>query len=245
MLPRDRVEALLDPGDALPGDRPARRARDVRRRDPGRRPHRGGRPRHGAVNAWWLANDATVKGGTYFPMTVKKHLRAQEIAAGKQAALPLPRRLRRRQPAQPGRGLPRPRPLRPHLLQPGPHVGRRHPAGGRRDGLLHGRRRLRARNGGRKRHRAPAGHHLPRRAAAGEERPPARSSSAEDLGGGDLHARTSGVVDHLAETRRPRARDRAPHRRHLQPRRSAWRSTSRPPRDPLLDPATARRRRAA
>src|SRR5258708_39780486 len=27
-----------------------------------------------------IANDATVKGGTYFPMTVKKHLRAQEIA---------------------------------------------------------------------------------------------------------------------------------------------------------------------
>src|SRR5690606_29199533 len=28
----------------------------------------------------FVANDATVKGGTYFPMTVKKHLRAQEIA---------------------------------------------------------------------------------------------------------------------------------------------------------------------
>ena len=27
-----------------------------------------------------VANDATVKGGTYFPMTVKKHLRAQEVA---------------------------------------------------------------------------------------------------------------------------------------------------------------------
>ena len=27
-----------------------------------------------------VANDATVKGGTYFPITVKKHLRAQEIA---------------------------------------------------------------------------------------------------------------------------------------------------------------------
>src|SRR5215470_14035648 len=27
-----------------------------------------------------IANDATIKGGTYFPMTVKKHLRAQEIA---------------------------------------------------------------------------------------------------------------------------------------------------------------------
>ena len=28
-----------------------------------------------------VANDATVKGGTYYPLTVKKHLRAQEIAA--------------------------------------------------------------------------------------------------------------------------------------------------------------------
>lgn len=27
-----------------------------------------------------VANDATVKGGTYYPMTVKKHLRAQEVA---------------------------------------------------------------------------------------------------------------------------------------------------------------------
>ena len=27
-----------------------------------------------------VCNDATVKGGTYFPMTIKKHLRAQEIA---------------------------------------------------------------------------------------------------------------------------------------------------------------------
>ena len=27
-----------------------------------------------------MANDATVKGGTYYPMTVKKHLRAQEVA---------------------------------------------------------------------------------------------------------------------------------------------------------------------
>jgi 3-methylcrotonyl-CoA carboxylase beta subunit len=28
-----------------------------------------------------VANDATVKGGTYFPITVKKHLRAQQIAS--------------------------------------------------------------------------------------------------------------------------------------------------------------------
>ena len=29
----------------------------------------------------FVANDSTVKGGTYYPITVKKHLRAQEIAA--------------------------------------------------------------------------------------------------------------------------------------------------------------------
>jgi len=34
---------------------------------------------HG-IECLFVANDATVKGGTYFPMTVKKHLRAQEIA---------------------------------------------------------------------------------------------------------------------------------------------------------------------
>jgi hypothetical protein len=90
-----------------------------------------------------VANDATVKGGTYYPLTVKKHLRAQEIAA-EPPALHLPGRFRRRQPAEPGRGLPRPRPLRPHLLQPGQHVGAGHPADRRGDGLVHGRRRLRA-----------------------------------------------------------------------------------------------------
>jgi 3-methylcrotonyl-CoA carboxylase beta subunit len=78
-----------------------------------------------------VANDATVKGGTYYPMTVKKHLRAQEIAL--QNHLPciylvdsgganLPNA---------GRGLPRPRALRPHLLQPGqrcrPRASRRSP----------------------------------------------------------------------------------------------------------------------
>ncbi len=46
-----------------------------------------------------VANDATVKGGTYFPMTVKKHLRAQEIAQQNHLALHLPGRLRRRESA--------------------------------------------------------------------------------------------------------------------------------------------------
>ena len=47
-------------------------------------------------------------------------------------AVPLPRRLGRRLPPAPGRGLPRPRPLRPHLLQPGAAVRPRDPADRRR-----------------------------------------------------------------------------------------------------------------
>lgn len=37
-------------------------------------------PVHGRL-CMFVANDPTVKGGTYFPITIKKHLRAQEIAA--------------------------------------------------------------------------------------------------------------------------------------------------------------------
>ena len=63
-----------------------------------------------------VANDATVKGGTYFPLTVKKHLRAQQIALENHLAVRLPGRFRRRISALAGRGLPRPRALRRHLL---------------------------------------------------------------------------------------------------------------------------------
>jgi 3-methylcrotonyl-CoA carboxylase beta subunit len=55
-----------------------------------------------------VANDATVKGGTYYPMTVKKHLRAQEIALANRLPC-LPGRLGRRVPAAPGPRVPRPR----------------------------------------------------------------------------------------------------------------------------------------
>ena len=37
-----------------------------------------------------VANDATVRGGTYYPITVKKHLRAQEIAAENRPPITLP-----------------------------------------------------------------------------------------------------------------------------------------------------------
>jgi 3-methylcrotonyl-CoA carboxylase beta subunit len=79
LLPRDRVTALLDPGspflefsqlaafEMYNGDAPAA----------------GIITGIGRVNGQEVvvvANDATVKGGTYYPLTVKKHLRAQEIA---------------------------------------------------------------------------------------------------------------------------------------------------------------------
>ncbi|MBB3949058.1 carboxyl transferase domain-containing protein [Aureimonas jatrophae] len=80
LLARDRVERLLDPGSPFleigafaahglyDGDVPA--AGVV-----------AGIGRVEGQEVMVLANDATVKGGTYFPLTVKKHLRAQEIAA--------------------------------------------------------------------------------------------------------------------------------------------------------------------
>jgi 3-methylcrotonyl-CoA carboxylase beta subunit len=80
LLPRDRVRALLDPGSPFlelsqlaaygmyGDDAPAAGIVTGIGRVEGR-------------EVVIVANDATVKGGTYYPMTVKKHLRAQEIAA--------------------------------------------------------------------------------------------------------------------------------------------------------------------
>ncbi|MFE5211165.1 carboxyl transferase domain-containing protein [Streptomyces sp. NPDC056600] len=79
LLPRERVDTLLDPGspflelaplaaDGLYG---------------GQAPAAGviaGIGRVSGRECVVVANDATVKGGTYYPMTVKKHLRAQEVA---------------------------------------------------------------------------------------------------------------------------------------------------------------------
>ena len=80
LLPRERVRALLDPGAPFlemsqlaaygmyEGDAPSAGIITGIGRIEGR-------------EVVVVANDATVKGGTYYPMTVKKHLRAQEIAA--------------------------------------------------------------------------------------------------------------------------------------------------------------------
>ena len=74
-----------------------------------------------------VANDATVKGGTYFPVTVQEAPARAGDRTREPAALPVPGRLGRGVPAAAGRGVPGPRPLRPHLLQPGAHE-RRGPA---------------------------------------------------------------------------------------------------------------------
>jgi 3-methylcrotonyl-CoA carboxylase beta subunit len=79
LLPRERIAAILDPGSPFLELSPLA-AHGL---------YGGDAPSAGIVTGVGLvegrevmivANDATVKGGTYFPMTVKKHVRAQEVA---------------------------------------------------------------------------------------------------------------------------------------------------------------------
>jgi 3-methylcrotonyl-CoA carboxylase beta subunit len=145
-----------------------------------------------------VANDATVKGGTYYPMTVKKHLRAQEIA------------LENRLPCiylvdSGGAFLPR----QAEVFPDRDHFGRIffHQATMSAQGIAQIAAVLGSCTAG--------GAYVPAmsdetvivrgqgtiflggpplvKAATGEE------VSAEELGGGELHARRSGVVDHLAD----------------------------------------------
>src|SRR5205809_1456183 len=79
LLPRDRVERLLDPGTAFLELSPL--AATGMYDDEA--PAAGiitGVGRVSGNECVIVANDATVKGGSYYPLTVKKHLRAQEIA---------------------------------------------------------------------------------------------------------------------------------------------------------------------
>ncbi len=79
LLARERIERLVDPGSAFL-ELNALAAWDL---------YGGDAPAAGIVTGIGVvegrecvvvANDATVKGGTYYPLTVKKHLRAQEVA---------------------------------------------------------------------------------------------------------------------------------------------------------------------
>lgn len=79
LLVRDRIAALIDPGTTFM-ELSALAAWDLY---DGQAPAAGIITGVGVIQGretMVVANDATVKGGTYFPMTVKKHLRAQEIA---------------------------------------------------------------------------------------------------------------------------------------------------------------------
>jgi len=197
LLPRDRVRALLDPGTPFlelsqlaahgmyGGDAPAAGIVTGIGRVEGR-------------EVVIVANDATVKGGTYYPITVKKHLRAQEIAA--QNRLPCIYLV-----DSGGAFLP----LQDEVFPDKEHFGRiffnqanLSAAGIPQVAVVMG-------------SCTAGGAYVPAmcdesvivkdqgtiflggpplvKAATGEV------VSAEDLGGGDVHSRTSGVTDHLAD----------------------------------------------
>ncbi len=197
LLPRDRVAQLLDPGTPFLeiGQLAANGMYD------GDAPSAGmvaGIGRIQGVACMVVANDATVKGGTYYPMTVKKHLRAQEIAD--QNHLPciylvdsggafLPRqdevfpdrdhfgRIFYNQANMSAKGIPQIAVVMGSCTAGGAYV----PAMSDETVIV--------RNQG----TIFLGGPPLVKAATGEE------VSAEDLGGGDVHTRVSGVADHLAE----------------------------------------------
>ncbi|MGW0521273.1 carboxyl transferase domain-containing protein [Crossiella sp. NPDC003009] len=197
LLPRDRVDSLVDPGSPFLELSPlaAHGMYD------GEAPAAGiitGVGRISGRECVIVANDATVKGGTYYPMTVKKHLRAQEVALHNN--LPcvylvdsggafLPRqdevfpdrehfgRIFYNQATMSGRGIPQIAAVLGSCTAGGAYV----PAMSDEAVIV--------RNQG----TIFLGGPPLVKAATGEV------VTAEELGGGELHSRTSGVTDHLAE----------------------------------------------
>ncbi|HEU5485274.1 MAG TPA: carboxyl transferase domain-containing protein [Microlunatus sp.] len=197
LLVRDRIDRLLDPGSPFL-ELSALAAYDM---------YGGGVPSAGLVTGvgrvrgrevMVVANDATVKGGTYYPMTVKKHLRAQAVAA--ENGLPCVYLV-----DSGGAFLP----LQDEVFPDREHFGR----------IFFNQAKLSARG-------IPQIASVMGSCTAGGAYVPAMSDetvivrdqgtiflggpplvkaatgeivTAEELGGGDVHARTSGVVDHLAD----------------------------------------------
>ncbi len=79
LLPRERIDHLIDPGTAFL-EIGQLAAYQVYQDDVPAAGVVAGVGQVNGVTCVIIANDATVKGGTYYPLTVKKHLRAQEIA---------------------------------------------------------------------------------------------------------------------------------------------------------------------
>ncbi|MER6510024.1 MULTISPECIES: carboxyl transferase domain-containing protein [unclassified Nonomuraea] len=197
LLPRDRVDGLLDPGSRFLELSPL--AAGGLYDD--QAPAAGiitGVGRVAGRECVVVANDATVKGGTYYPMTVKKHLRAQEVALHNH--LPcvylvdsggafLPKqdevfpdrehfgRIFYNQATMSARGIPQIAAVLGSCTAGGAYV----PAMSDEAVIVRGQGTI-----------FLGGPPLVK-AATGEE------VTAEELGGGDLHSRVSGVTDHLAE----------------------------------------------
>ena len=197
LLPRERVERLLDAGS------PFLEIGQLAACDmyEGEIPGAGmiaGIGRVSGRQTMIVCNDATVKGGTYYPMTVKKHLRAQEIAEANRlpcvylvdsGGANLPHqdqvfpdrdhfgRIFFNQANMSAKRIPQIACVMGSCTAGGAYV----PAMSDETVIVRGQGTI-----------FLAGPPLVK-AATGEE------ISAEDLGGGDLHAKKSGVVDHLAE----------------------------------------------
>ena len=193
-----RLGAVRRPG-------PGRRDRHRHRRDRGTRVRARRQRRHGQGRHLLPADreEAPPRAGDR---------RAEPLAVH------LPGGLRRGLPAAPGRGLPRPRPLRPDLLQPGAAFRTGHPADRLGDGLVHRRRRLRARDERRDDHRQGHRHDLHRRPAARE----GRDRAGRDRGGARWRRRARAAVRRgrpLRDLGRACARARAGDRPQSQPAR--------------------------
>jgi 3-methylcrotonyl-CoA carboxylase beta subunit len=197
LLPRERVDRLLDPGSPFLELSPLAAHGLYDDEAPGAGIITG----IGVISGREcviVANDATVKGGTYYPMTVKKHLRAQEVALHNR--LPcvylvdsggafLPRqdevfpdrehfgRIFFNQATMSAAGIPQIASVMGSCTAGGAYV----PAMSDETVIV--------RNEG----TIFLGGPPLVKAATGEE------VTAEELGGGELHSRTSGVTDHLAE----------------------------------------------
>ena len=196
LLPRQRIDALLDPGSPFL-ELSALAAHGVYEDDVPAAGIITGIGRIENTECVVVCNDATVKGGTYYPLTVKKHLRAQEVAQTNNlpcvylvdsGGANLPNqdevfpdkddfgRIFFNQAQMSARGIPQIAVVMGSCTAGGAYV----PAMSdesiivRRQGTIF------------------LGGPPLVKAATGEV------VSAEDLGGGDVHARVSGVADHLA-----------------------------------------------
>ena len=197
MLARERIERIIDPGTAFL-ELSSLAAWDLY---DGRAHSAGVITGVGMVHGrecLFVANDATVKGGSYYPMTVKKHIRAQTIAHENNlpciylvdsggAFLPMQDevfpdvthfgRIFRNQAMMSGDGIPQIAAVLGSCTAGGAYV----PAMSDETVIVKGNGTI-----------FLAGPPLVK-AATGEE------VSAEDLGGADVHTSKSGVADHFAE----------------------------------------------